>query len=54
MGENADDMIAGYCCSGCGVYFKDEHGFPVLCHDCWKDWTPDERKDYQKATIAEL
>jgi len=50
MGEIADDMIKGACCSLCGCYFfltKDEadhtyesyeHGHPVSCKDCW---TPD-------------
>lgn len=37
MGEIADDMISGFSCSGCGVYFEEEHGFPVLCEDCFKD-----------------
>ena len=46
MGEIADDMLEGACCSICGQYFKhpkttdDEaiiyiHGLPVVCWDCW-------------------
>lgn len=48
MGEIAEDMIDGSCCSECGQYFKhpmiDEkgesigiyvHEYPVLCWDCW-------------------
>jgi hypothetical protein len=46
MGEIADDMINGRCCSECGCYFYDhvktdgtieifEHGYPVLCWDCF-------------------
>lgn len=41
MGEIADDMINGACCSLCGCYFVDqngeiyEHGYPVYCHDCY-------------------
>lgn len=46
MGELAEDVICGLSCSGCGMYFQDpldkdalyEHGFPVLCWDCWKEW----------------
>jgi len=37
MGEMADDMIDGACCSLCGVYFEAENGFPVVCCACWKD-----------------
>lgn len=44
MGEVADDMINGRCCSLCGQYFQHpkkqdrifEHGFPVYCSDCWE------------------
>lgn len=35
MGEIADDMACGLCCSECGVYFEEEHGYPVLCNSCW-------------------
>ena len=37
MGELAQDKISGFSCSWCGVYFVDEHGYPVLCDSCWKD-----------------
>ena len=36
MGEIADDMIEGACCSLCGEYFEEEHGYPVACEDCWE------------------
>lgn len=49
VGEIVDDMVAGLCCSDCGMYFEEEHGYPVLCEECWRDWEPSERKDYQKA-----
>ena len=55
MGQIADDMINGFCCSLCGgVYFEEEHGYPVVCKTCWKDLSKQERKMYQKATIKEL
>lgn len=38
MGDIADDIICGFQCSGCGVCFEDEHGFPVLCVSCYRDW----------------
>lgn len=37
MGEIANDMIDGFCCSCCGIYFTEEHGFPVYCEECWED-----------------
>lgn len=42
MGEIADDIIDGICCALCGCYFTEddetlyEHGYPVVCKDCWK------------------
>ncbi len=44
MGEIANDMVEGRCCSICGQYFADpkkpeqvyEHGYPVACHDCYE------------------
>lgn len=42
MGEIAEDMEDGSCCSFCGQYFKHQQGkgiyvheFPVACLDCW-------------------
>ena len=35
MGQIADDIINGFCCHGCGMYFVEEHGFPVLCDECY-------------------
>ncbi len=48
MGQIADDMINGACCSICGQYFVGpvskiwdeypgifEHGYPVACKVCW-------------------
>lgn len=49
MGEIADDMIDGLSCSLCGIYFVEEHGYPVVCTDCW-----DEDCGYGKATEEEL
>lgn len=63
MGEIADDMIDGDCCSWCGLYFKKGHGFPVICRGCFKDWKKEEKTGkkrfteetgLQVATIEEL
>lgn len=54
MGEIADSMIAGETCSLCGTMFKEAHGYPVVCNSCWKGLTPEEKKEYTKATNKEL
>ena len=54
MGEIADDIINGFCCSHCGIYFEEEHGYPVLCKDCYESETEEERAGIQKAYIKEL
>lgn len=55
MGDVANDMVGGACCSACGIYFKDEHGYPVLCVGCWDDTPANERGEgLQRAIIKEL
>ncbi len=54
MGQAADDMTEGFACSWCGTYFSSEHGYPVLCKDCFKESTPSERDGLPKATNPEL
>lgn len=57
MGQIADDMIIGACCSLCGQYFIDEeneeeiyeHGYPVICKECWEFLTEEGKKNYQRA-----
>ena len=51
MGETADDMIDGFSCSFCGVYFDEEHGYPVVCNSCWSDLLKDAIKNPKKHTI---
>lgn len=53
MGEMADDLIDGACCNLCGCYFEGDHGYPVVCKDCWNNLNSKERKDFQKATNKE-
>jgi len=58
MGEIADDKISGFNCSYCGVYFEKEHGYPVLCEDCWDNYMGSKKKlkklGLQKARYKEL
>ena len=54
MGEIADSMIVGETCSLCGIMFVEEHGYPVVCNQCWSQLTDFERQDYQKAILEEL
>jgi hypothetical protein len=55
MGTIAKDMRKGRCCSECGIYFKQKHGYPVLCKDCW-DYTPQFEGEVRlpKSVIKEL
>lgn len=46
MGELADDMVNGQSCSWCGVYFDEDHGYPVICKDCFDDY---KEEDYTKS-----
>ena len=54
MGEIADDMINGWSCSHCGIYFEEEHGHPVLCRACYISETKEERAGIQQAYIKEI
>ena len=62
MGEIADQMINGSACELCLMPFADpknhkrsyEHGYPVVCDDCWKGLRPDEKKHHQKATAKTI
>lgn len=36
-GSIADDTIDGTQCSWCGTLFKEPHGHPVACKDCYDD-----------------
>ena len=51
MGEIADDIVEGLCCSHCGTHFVEAHGYPVLCNDCFKNKDRDD--DTQKAQLEE-
>lgn len=53
MGEMADMVIEGGMCGHCGVIYRKDHGYPVLCKRCWDKATPEERKGYQKAIHKE-
>jgi hypothetical protein len=54
MGQIADDITEGLCCQLCCVYFEEEHGYPVVCKDCYNEMNKRERKDYQPAKHREL
>ncbi|MDR1346819.1 MAG: hypothetical protein LBJ63_00075 [Prevotellaceae bacterium] len=53
MGQIADDIIQGRCCSLCNIYFVEEHFYPVVCEDCWADLTNAEKQGYEKAIYEE-
>ena len=53
MGEMAESALEGTCCEWCGVFFTKAHGFPVVCHSCWRASDADERRGHQRATEKE-
>lgn len=56
MGQHAEDILDGTMCELCGSYFKDKnddiysHGEPVVCKDCWRYLSAEQKKDHKKAT----
>ena len=69
MGQISDDVVDGLVCQLCLCFFKKdeldekpgepspqlfEHGYPVVCWECWKDLTNKEKKEYQKASVPTL
>jgi len=66
MGELANDVINGKACQLCTSFFIEEkqrnnyyielyeHGYPVVCWDCWKELSDKEKKRYQKAKVGTL
>jgi len=50
----AEDIVCGLQCSHCGIRFRDEHGYPVLCKDCYKNEYEKEHAGLSKATIEEF
>ena len=56
MGYIAEDIVCGRCCSHCGKYFEEGHGFPVLCLACFWSETKAQRaglKQTQSQVIRE-
>ena len=52
MNQKTEDIVAGLCCKECGVYFEEEHGYPVLCITCWESYL--ENPPLPLATNKEL
>jgi hypothetical protein len=51
----SEDMTSGLCCQWCGIYFEKEHGYPVLCKDCYNDDIEASRDlELKKATHEEI
>lgn len=59
MGQIADDMVNGLTCSNCSLFFFThkshtviyEHGYPVICSDCWNTYTKAERKAAKRSGL---
>lgn len=60
MGEIAEDIADGTCCSICGCYFQDPddedacytHGFPVACKGCFRAGM--RKNGIQKAIVKDM
>ncbi len=50
----AEQVECGAHCSGCGVCFEQDHGYPVLCKSCFQDRPKKYRIGLQRAFIKEL
>ncbi len=37
MGEIADAMLDGECCTICGMEFEEDYGYPLACEGCGGD-----------------
>lgn len=48
MGEIADDLIGGSCCNWCSCYFEEDHGYPVICRECFDEWVEDDNGSKKK------
>ena len=42
----AEDIIDGWCCQLCGVYYEEEHGYPVVCESCYNELSEEEKKEF--------
>jgi len=49
----ADDMVAGLACSWCGIYFENEHDYPVVCRACFKTWQRENTRGKKAFTQME-
>ena len=54
MGSIASGVIRGFMCAHCGTCFDGEHGYPVLCEDCYDSETVEESAGLSKAYLKEL
>lgn len=51
----SEDMKKGLCCEWCGIYFEKEHGYPVLCNNCFDDDIEESQEcGFQRAKNEEL
>ena len=53
MGELADNMIDGGSCSWCGIEFRENHGFPVICQYCYNEWKKENSKEHTTKTLLQ-
>lgn len=62
MGEISDAIINGEICELCLAPFVNpkkldqyyEHGYPVVCQECWDGLTAQEKKQHQKSEVKTI
>lgn len=47
--DKANEIVVLTVCSDCGAFFAGTHGYPVVCKECWDNYTEKERKEAKKA-----
>lgn len=52
MGEYAEMMLDGTCCSSCGEYLGSDAGYPIMCAGCAPKEEPKQEKKPRAVSLA--
>ena len=52
MGDIADMMLDGTMCSSCGEFLGEDTGYPMMCHDCQKDYIKESKAEIKAQNIT--
>lgn len=51
MREFTTARECGKACELCEAHFVKAHGYPVVCPNCWRDLSKEDKKDHHKAVL---